>query len=249
MSLKIKNGAICIADAHENDKRDYFYDFLKKIENKEIKTTQLFLMGDMFDLLVGKVKYTVVKYKKYIDLIDKIALHVEVFYFEGNHDFSLENIFENVKVFPIEKQPMIFTSADNSDVILSHGDKYGDFLHMLYTRVIRLKPILVFLNFIDTNIGNKISKKIINDLLEKKICLKIDNFEQKIKNKISKYKVKNEKYIVEGHYHQNKKFDIDNITYINFSSFACNQSYFIVNFQNSANSTEFAEKQLRGCNV
>ncbi len=249
MCHKIQNGAIFIADAHENDKRDKFYHFLEQIDKKEIKTTQLFLMGDMFDLLVGKVDYTVLKYKKYIDLIEKISLHVEVFYFEGNHDFSLGNIFKNVKVIPIQAQPIKFTLDNNKEALLSHGDKYGDVWHSVYTSAIRYGTLLSFLNFIDNKIDNKISKKIIADLLEKNICAKIDNFEEKIKNKISKYNVKSERYIIEGHYHQNRKFEFDNIKYINFASFACNQSYFTVEFQNGASSTEFGEKQLRGGNV
>ena len=74
----LQDKAIFIADAHESENRDDFFKFLKKIENKEITTPQLFLMGDMFDLLVGDIAYTVKKYQKYIDLIEKISLHVEV---------------------------------------------------------------------------------------------------------------------------------------------------------------------------
>jgi UDP-2,3-diacylglucosamine hydrolase len=132
MYHRIKNGAIFIADAHENDKRDKFYRFLECIESKKITTPQLFLMGDMFDLLVGKVEYSVKKYQKYIDLIEKISLHVEVFYFEGNHDFALSNLFKNVKVIPIQLQPMKFVLEDNTLVYLSHGDKYGGFVHNTY---------------------------------------------------------------------------------------------------------------------
>lgn len=245
MYHKIKEGAIFIADAHENDKRNEFYLFLQKIDKKEITPTQLFLMGDMFDLLVGNVYYTTNKYRKYIDLLEKIAHHVEVFYFEGNHDFSLTNIFVNVKVIPIEKQPQKFILPNNTEALLLHGDKYGGILHKFYTKVIRSNKLLWALNVIDMKIHNKISKKIENDLLHKKICLKIKNFEALIKLKLDHYGASKESYIVEGHYHQNKKYHFSNINYINFSSFACNQSYFIVKFPNNV---EFVEKKLRGSN-
>ena len=51
--------------------------------------------------------------------------------------------------------------------------------------------------------------------------------------------------VAEGHYHQNVDFMVSGTHYINFSSFACNQSYFSVQ---SSSETEFAQKQLRGCN-
>jgi UDP-2,3-diacylglucosamine hydrolase len=240
MYHKIKEGAIFIADAHENDKRNEFYHFLEKIDKKEIIPTQLFLMGDMFDLLVGKVEYTVKKYQKYIDLLEKIALHVEVFYFEGNHDFSLENIFQNVKVIPIEAQPLKFILPNKAEALLLHGDKYGGVLHKFFTNIIRSNKLLWVLNLIDNRINNKISKKIESDLLHKKICLKITNFEEIIKLKLDHYGASKESYIAEGHYHQNKKFHLSNLIYVNFASFACNQSYFIVE---GSNDVEFVEKK------
>ncbi len=243
MYPKIKNGAIFIADAHENDKRDGFYHFLQMLKSKKIVTPQLFLMGDMFDLLVGKVEYSVKKYQKYIDLIDKIALHVEVFYFEGNHDFALKNLFKNAKIIPIQLQPMEFILEDNTVVYLSHGDKYGGLVHNTYTKLIRSNSILKLLNFIDKKRNDFISKKIENDQFRKKICSTIENFEELIRLKIPNYNAKQNSYIIEGHYHQNHMFRIKDINYLNLPSFACNQSYFIVEcFKDD----KFA---LRGCNV
>jgi len=228
MYPKIENGAIFVADAHEDSQREGLYAFLKKIDTKELSTPQLFLMGDMFDLLVGKVEHGVKKYKKYIDLIEKITLHVEVFYFEGNHDFALSNLFENVKVIPIQLQPMKFMLEDNTLVYLSHGDKYSGFVHGAYTRLIRSPLLLKILNFIDKRNNNYISKKIESDQLRKKLCSKIENFEDIIRTKIPKYNPVQNSYIVEGHYHQNYMFRQNSVNYINLPSFACNQSYFIV---------------------
>lgn len=245
MYPKIHEGAVFIADAHENDRRHEFYVFLQKIDKKEIITTQLFLMGDIFDLLVGKVFYTSKKYKKYIDLMEKIALHVEVFYFEGNHDFSLDNIFQNVKVIPIKEQPKKFILPDLSEALLLHGDKYGGKLHNFYTRLIRSRRVLQALNFIDMKLDNKITRKIESDLLEKKICKRMKDFEETICSKLSSYPICNERYIIEGHYHQNRTFQCKHINYINFAAFACNQSYFIVKFSKDV---RFVEKKLRGSN-
>ena len=243
MYPKIKNGAIFIADAHEDERKNDFYHFLEQVDSQKITTSQLFLMGDMFDLLVGKVEYGVKKYKKYIDLIEKIALHVEVYYFEGNHDFVLSNLFQNVKVIPIQFQPMKFVLEDDTLIYLSHGDKYGGFTHNTYTKIIRLPLILTILNTMDSISNNYLSKRIEDDQLKKKLCTKIENFENIIGDKIPNYNPEQNSYIVEGHYHQNHMFSQNGVNYINLSSFACNQSYFIVEcFQNE----KFA---LRGCNV
>lgn len=247
MYPKILPNAIFIADAHESDRRDDFYHFLLAIHSKQIKTPQLFLMGDMFDLLVGKVTYGVKKYKKYLELLEKISQDIEVYYFEGNHDFSLSNLFLHVKIIPIQKQPMLFElEATKSLCALSHGDKYGDFIHNFYTFLIRSKGLLKILNFLDERIGFGISKKIEKDLLQKDICRKIEGFKSKIATKLKLYSSQNLSYILEGHYHQNKEYKFGNLNYINFSSFACNQSYFIVEFFNGV---KFTQKKLRGFDV
>lgn len=53
--LNIKEGALFIADAHDSVERAFFFDFLVYVNQNP--PSQLFLMGDMFDLLVGSVSY------------------------------------------------------------------------------------------------------------------------------------------------------------------------------------------------
>ncbi len=243
MFPKIQDGAIFIADAHEDEKREDFYNFLRRVESGDIATKQLFLMGDMFDLLVGKVTYTIKRWRKHIDLINLIALHVEVFYLEGNHDFALLKLFKNVKVIPIQAQPMQFVLEDDTAVYLSHGDKYNGSIYYTYTSLIRLSFLLVVLNSIDMMCGNFISKKVIQAQLKKNLCFKMADFEAIINSKISNYHAKPNSYIIEGHYHQNYRFEKIGINYINLPSFACNKSYIIVECQQD---DKFA---LRGCSV
>jgi len=244
MLPEIKQGAIFIADAHESDKRGGFYRFLQKLESGEITTPQLFLMGDMFDLLIGEVEYSVKKHKKHIDLIDKIALHVEVLYFEGNHDFALDRLFINTKVIPIEQQPMKF-SLEGSEILahLSHGDRYGGTIHGIFTKLVRSVWVLKVLNLIDIAGSCFISKRVEENQLLKDKCLKIDNFKEIILKKIPNYNASQGSYIIEGHHHQNQSFRVNGINYINLESFACNQSFFIVEYSNDK---KFA---LRSCNA
>ncbi len=228
MFHKIKEGAIFVADAHVNEKRDDFYEFLKSIEDETIKTPQLFLMGDMFDLLIGGVKYTNKINKKYIDIINSISKSIEVFYFEGNHDFNLKILFPNIKVFSYSEQPAIFESADKK-ILLLHGDKFVGLSYTIYTYLIRSAFILFVVSLFDNLIGGIISKKIINAQYGKNICKKLENFDKMIKRRINNINIDNIYLVMEGHYHQNMMIDIKkDKKYINIPSFACNKSFIIV---------------------
>ena len=223
---EIKEGTIFVADVHLNRKRDKFYSFLVDIKNKKIKTSQLFLMGDIFDLLVGGVSYTIKENKKYIELINEISKEVELFYFEGNHDFNLEAIFPNVKVYSFYEQPRLFFYK-NKSILLLHGDKATPINYRLYTSFIRFKPTIFILNILDRITGGMISKSIMNSQVKKDLCKKIKNFKNIIQKRV-KILTKQKHMIIEGHFHQGVNFQIDGKKYINLDSFACNKSFFIV---------------------
>ena len=57
MYLSIKNDAIFVADSHFNQKNKELLSLLKKIESNDIVTSQLFLMGDIFDFISGESRY------------------------------------------------------------------------------------------------------------------------------------------------------------------------------------------------
>ena len=73
--LFIQKGALFIADAHESSERTLLWDFLLYVQ--ENPPPQLFLMGDMFDLLVGNVRYGVQKYQRYIRRLEEIRKRVK----------------------------------------------------------------------------------------------------------------------------------------------------------------------------
>jgi UDP-2,3-diacylglucosamine hydrolase len=239
--IEIKEGALFVCDAHENEKRKEFHNFLIKLKKEEIKTPQLFLMGDMFDLLVGQVTYTKSLFKESIKLINLLSTKIEIFYFEGNHDFNIKNIFPYVKVFPISKQP-VSGRFKNKNILLSHGDLHQGFNYRIYTKLIRNTFILKILNSIDVVSNNFISKKILSPQINKKICYKIPHFKQIIKQKIKKYDIGITEidFVCEGHHHQNQEFVFENIKYINFSSFACDQSYFQITYKDEIKFVKFS---------
>lgn len=240
----IKEGAIFIADAHCNAARREFVTFLQKIDDQTIQTSQLFLMGDMFDLLSGETIYVQKQNKESIQLLNSIAQKIEVFYFEGNHDFHLKKLFPQIKVYTIASQPACYRFKDQN-IALSHGDIYANFGYKLYTKCIRSVSVLKILNYLDHQTDFSISKKILNSQSKKNLCTKIAHFQEVIKEKLRFYDIPSKKLdlICEGHYHQDKAFDFEDVKYINFSSFACDQCYFRIKFNDTVT---FQKESLRG---
>ena len=145
----IKEGAIFIADAHyDYTKREELIDFLKEIQLKERECSQLFLMGDIFDFLCDEVDYFQEINYKLIDLIDTISHQIETIYFEGNHDYSLEDTFPKVRVIPRVQQPVL-CQLNNRKIALAHGDIFTPKGYEIYTALIRNHYFLNFLNFLD----------------------------------------------------------------------------------------------------
>ncbi len=212
MCLELKEGAVFIADAHyPNHKREEFLDFLNSIYLGKIYATQLILMGDIFDLLVGNSSYLKNRFKDEIALLENIASKIEVIYLEGNHDFYLKPIFNRVKIFPIDKQPL-YMKYSNLVVALSHGDNIlMPLKYKIYTRLIRNPLILKIL-------PDLIAKYKLKSMSKKRICKDIPNFENRVKDIKKYYKAD---IIIEGHYHQDKIYD----NYYALPSFACSLKY------------------------
>ena len=240
--ITIKEGALFIADAHDSDERSFFLNFLEHLQHTP--PPQLFLMGDMFDLLVGGISHTEKKYARYIEAINALSKTCEIIYFEGNHDFNLSKLFLHVNVIPIQHQPMRGCFEDGTICLLSHGDRYAKGLEALYTAWIRHPLTLTILGAFNVLLGGAISRAIMRDQRRKNLCRTIPNFEALIASKIDAYPRDGVDMIVEGHYHQNQFFTCKNIRYVNFPSFACNQSYFSVQ---SSQETKFVSIHCTSC--
>ena len=227
--IEIKKGAIFISDTHLNSNRDIFINFLLDIETKKIVPTQLFLMGDMFDFLAYEIEYSREFYKDTIKIINDLSKRVEIYYFEGNHDFNLKEIFPLIKVYSLTSQPVLAKFKDKK-LLFSHGDIYSGFGYKIFHMIVRNTYILNIINKIDKLFNNQISKRFFLKQKNKYICKNIENFHQIVKQKIHLYDIdlSEVNFILEGHYHQGLEIEVENVRYINFKSFACDRTYYIV---------------------
>ena len=212
MFLSIKPDAIFVADSHFNNKNQELLTFLKKVESKQILTSQLFLMGDMIDFISGESRYFVKQNSVVINLLNTLSNEIEIIYLEGNHDYNLKNLFLNIQVIKRENQPL-FAKFEEKTVAISHGDNFINWKYDLYCKFIRNTIFLRFMNFIDVNFF--ISKKIEDSLVKKNICHKMRNFEEIVSKRVKNY---NSNIIIEGHYHQGNRYLIDEKLYINIPS-------------------------------
>lgn len=213
----IKDNALFLADVHFNSLKKEVLPLLKKIKNKELEISQLFLMGDIFDFLCGEVQYFWDINYELIDLINDISLQTETIYFEGNHDYNLNDIFPKIEVFPRTEQPQ-YGLINDKKVALAHGDIFTPDGYDLYCAIIRNSSLLTFLELI--NVNNWLAKIIVDKLKHKKICNKMTHFDEFIQKRIENYHCD---LAIEGHFHQGYLGD----KYINLPSFACDSKYMI----------------------
>ncbi|NWF66261.1 MAG: metallophosphoesterase [Campylobacterales bacterium] len=249
MFHELKENAILIADCHYSLENREFFDFLILLQNEIIKTNQLILCGDIFDLLIYEIKDTIKKNSEIINLLNKLSKKIEIVYLEGNHDFNLKKIFPNMKIFKIHEQPVMF-KFNSIFISISHGDIFSNLTYKLYTFLIRCRYVLIFLQMLDMFfLNNKIVKAIYKKLELKKRCFDIENFKNIVDKRVFKYLSfnKNIEYIIEGHFHQNQIFKYNNLIYQNLSAFDCNKSFFVV--KSNQKDISFEEYKLRSFDV
>ncbi len=226
-NITLQEGAILIADAHYSSKYPQFYSFLQAVESEKIKTGQLILMGDMFELLFGVINQTHKDNAKEIDILNRLSKKIEIIYFEGNHDFGLKKIFPDILIFPLEQQPQLAAYKDQT-VQLSHGDTKTPIGYQVYTKLIRNPFILGCIGLLDKLCLNCIIKWLKSRGEDKDPCYKIGQFEDIIHKRLKYLEDETLDIVLEGHFHQNINFKVYGFDYINLASFACNQKYFIV---------------------
>ncbi|MBA1437570.1 MAG: UDP-2,3-diacylglucosamine diphosphatase [Epsilonproteobacteria bacterium] len=223
--IELKEGAYIVSDAHFSSSRPQLQLFLEAIVSEQLQPAQLILMGDIFDALFGSIPHTYKEKIEVIKLLQNIAKKIEVIYLEGNHDFNLKAVFDNVTIVPIKQQPLHATFKTKG-VWLAHGDFDAPFGYQLYTALIRNPLILKILRPIDALFGHFILNFVDKHLGKKDDCKQLEWFAGFIEKRFDK-KLECD-YFIEGHFHQNKSFDIGKTYYTNLGAFACNQRYFVV---------------------
>ena len=220
----IKPGAIFIGDAHAGASRPQFLKFLRALRSAQSLPPQIFMMGDMFDFLANTT-YVQRLYKEEIALINELSQKCEIFYFEGNHDFNLCEIFPRAKVYPNAAQPAKFICESGETVQIAHGDLFLPRLTQFALLSLRNRTFLKFMDLLDRALKFKISKMILKSQEGKNLYKKMPDFKDIIAPKINFYAAN---LIIEGHYHQDEILYFGEKKYINLCSFGAGSKIYEV---------------------
>lgn len=167
---------VTISDVHIKEPGDeqeaLFLSFLK---SKEVKAAQeIYLLGDIFDLVVGGHVDYYEKYNKvFVELAGLCEQGKRIIQFEGNHDFHFPSLINHIRnqhsldenSWVYEKKPIVREVAGKK-VLFAHGDEIEieNFNYNIYKAFIRSFPINFLANFvvpfsIVDGIGKYLSKK------------------------------------------------------------------------------------------
>lgn len=203
--LQIYNDAIFIADSHTQNNRDAL---IFKLENLSNIPSQIFLLGDIANLLVGGIKSSVESNINLINSLHRLSQQSQIIYFEGNHDFNLEPILPNIIKIPRISQP-VMANHKNIKILLAHGDLFLDKTYEAYIRILTSKKTIAILRVLDFITCGRLYSAIRKKVEIKKIRFPQD-IDSLLNHRINTYSnyLKSHNLdidmVIEGHFHMGR---------------------------------------------
>ncbi|MCY4523140.1 MAG: UDP-2,3-diacylglucosamine diphosphatase [Halobacteriovoraceae bacterium] len=201
-------------------------------KSEELGAEKIFLLGDIFDLMIGeKTEYLEHYHQFFTDLAASSAK--EIHFFEGNHDFHLRKVWENIKKFYPAIPPVFYhenglvMEKGGKRIWISHGDdiEIGNPKYKVLRFIVRSFPAKFIgnLRFITFNRIKLIAfcihklQKLVDKVFGKSSKLKEMDL---IKSRFRESAVKianreNAEIVVIGHSHVKDFVDLQNCVYIN----------------------------------
>jgi UDP-2,3-diacylglucosamine hydrolase len=145
------------------------------LRNPDVQSSDIiFLLGDIFDLMIGPHSQYFSRYQNYFAEIQSlIKKGKKICYVEGNHDFHLRNLYK--RFFQIHKDldPTLFSMAPsfemndaNKKIYLCHGDdiELNNPGYRIFKGIVTSPPLKYYANylmphFLIKNIGEYSSAK------------------------------------------------------------------------------------------
>ena len=119
-----------------------FIDLLKALE-RDAEVSELYLLGDIFDLWVADHDYFIERYAAVIARLRALRRRgVAIAYFEGNHDLYLRHFWERELGFAVYEGPA-YLAIGGRTVRLEHGDEMNpnDRSYLFLRWFLRTPPI------------------------------------------------------------------------------------------------------------
>lgn len=120
----------------------------------------VFLVGDIFDLWIGKHQYFVNRFREIVDAVrDLVKVGVEVHYFEGNHDLYLKNFWDDLGV--VTHEDALTFELQGLKIRVEHGDLMNpdDRGYLFLRKFLRTPMMKLLARFLPTVIVSWIGEK------------------------------------------------------------------------------------------
>jgi UDP-2,3-diacylglucosamine hydrolase len=159
-----------ISDLHIEKINDDAYKNLEKFIKISIDNNveAVIFLGDIFDVFAGNHKEYLIEFAGFFEKIDKLLKNrIKVIYFEGNHDFHLNELFrsnfkqEYNELFFYVKKSLIIQYADKK-ILLDHGDNIqpGSFNYYIFKRIMTSDAMELVINrYLNFKMIKKIGSK------------------------------------------------------------------------------------------
>lgn len=124
------------------------------------KITDLWLLGDILDVLVGPFSFWFDSYKEIFDALKILKQKgVNILWFEGNHDFFIQRLLHKIDIEVADGEQTYVVGEKKQKLLLAHGDLVNpedkDYLvwrkitrSMGYRMVLGSLPSIVVKNFL-----------------------------------------------------------------------------------------------------
>ncbi len=142
--------AYFLSDLHLKDMQERNSQTLLRFLHSVIseRNAKVFLVGDIFDLWIGKHQYFVSRFQPIVDAVsDLVKAGVEVHYFEGNHDLYLKHFWKDLGV--ITHEDAMTTELQGLRVRIEHGDLMNpDDKGYLFLRWLLRTPVMKLIAYL-----------------------------------------------------------------------------------------------------
>lgn len=242
--IVIKPDAVFVADSHwfdmallhgsreskSTDSRDYA---LKDLPSflQSLHCSQVFLMGDIAQVLVGNITSSTQSNQKLLLAIELLSQRSAVFWFEGNHDFALQalqSLLPRVRFVPRTSQPLIAIFNDKS-VSLAHGDVFLNLRYKIYIGILNSPFGRNVIKALDLLCCGNLYKALEQKIVRKKMRPFAGEVEAFCERRLELYEryftktgVKMPQIIIEGHFHIGRHIQKNNVLYMCLPAFCEN---------------------------
>nr|BDT26624.1 UDP-2,3-diacylglucosamine diphosphatase [Bacteriovorax sp. HI3] len=149
-----------ISDVHIKRAGDQAEDLLLTfLRNPDVQSSDVvFLLGDIFDLMIGPLTQYFVRYQAYFDEIKKLMKNgTHICYVEGNHDFHIKLLYRKFFMVHADLDPALFSMAPffefmngGKKIYLAHGDdiELNNPSYKLFKAVVTSPPLRYYANYL-----------------------------------------------------------------------------------------------------